>query len=278
MSTGSKSSAGKSSARPSAKGSNHRRAKKPARDNELARVHGLHAAEAVLKGRPEAVVRLYAQESRQDGKLSALLEIASSLGLPIERCDVELLDKLSHDGVHQGLCIDMMPSQPKSESELWQLLDTVPVPLILVLDGVQDPHNLGACLRSSDAAGVHAVVAPRDRAVGLTATARKVATGAAEFVPFFQVGNLSRCLAQMQRLGIWRIGTDGETDVLYSDCDFRVPTALVLGSEGKGMRRLTREHCDQLVAIPMAGTVQSLNVSVAAGVCLFEAVRQRSQS
>lgn len=269
------STAHKTSAKSSSKQSAHRRKKKPAQDNELARVHGLHAAEAVLKGRPEAVVRIYAQDSRQDARLGAVLQAAGNLGLTIERCDGELLDKLSHDGVHQGVCIDMMPSQPKSESELWQLLDTVAVPLLLILDGVQDPHNLGACLRSADAAGVHAVIAPRDRAAGLTATARKVATGAAEFVPFFQVGNLSRCLAQLETRGIWRIGTDGETELQYSDCDFKVPTALVLGSEGKGLRRLTREHCDQLVAIPMAGTVQSLNVSVAAGVCLFEAVRQR---
>lgn len=253
-----------------------KRGKKPAQDTELARVHGLHAAEAVLKGRPEAIVRLYAQENRQDDRLGALLESASKLGLVIERCETERLDKLSDDGVHQGVCIELMPSQPKSERELWDLLDGVAVPLLLVLDGVQDPHNLGACLRSADAAGVHAVIAPRDRAVGLTATARKVATGAAEFVPFFQVSNLSRCLAQLEERGIWRIGTAGETDVAYTACDFKVPTALVLGSEGKGMRRLTREHCDQLVSIPMAGTVQSLNVSVAAGVCLFEAVRQRT--
>ncbi len=253
-----------------------KRGKKPSKDTELARVYGLHAAEAVLQGRPEAVVRVHAQDNRQDLRLGSLLEIATNLGLLIERCDSEQLDKLSHNERHQGVCIEVMPNQPRTEQELWQLLDNISLPLLLVLDGVQDPHNLGACLRSADAAGVHAVIAPRDRAAGLTATARKVATGAAEFVPFFQVSNLSRCLQQLQTRGIWRIGTDGETDVMYSDCDFKEPTALVLGSEGKGLRRLTREHCDQLVAIPMAGTVQSLNVSVAAGVCLFEAVRQRS--
>ncbi len=257
-----------------------KRGKKPAGDTELARVHGLHAAEAVLQRRPEAVVRIYAQESRQDDRLNALLDTAQALGLVIERCGTEQLDKLSHDGVHQGVCIEVMPSQPKTERELWALLDGVQqqgqVPLLLVLDGVTDPHNLGACLRSADAAGVHAVIAPRDRAAGLTATARKVATGAAEFVPFFQVGNLSRCLATLEERGIWRIGLAGETPLAYTDCDFKAPTALVMGSEGKGLRRLTREHCDQLVAIPMAGTVQSLNVSVAAGVCLFEVVRQRT--
>lgn len=252
-----------------------RRSKQQGRDTDLARIYGLHAAEGVLKARPEAVVRIYAQDNRQDVRLSTLLEGAEGLGLVIERCDVAQLDKLSHDGVHQGVCIDLMPSQPRSERELWQLLDGVAVPLLLVLDGVQDPHNLGACLRSADAAGVHAVLAPRDRAVGLTATVRKVATGAAEFVPFFQVSNLSRCLVQLGERGIWRIGTAGDTGVSYTECDFTAPTALVMGSEEKGLRRLTREHCDQLVSIPMAGTVQSLNVSVAAGVCLFEAVRQR---
>lgn len=253
-----------------------KRGKKPAADTELARVHGLHAAEAVLQRRPEAVVRIYAQESRQDARLNALLDSATALGLVIERCSVELLDKLSQEAVHQGVCIEVMPSQPKTERELWSLLDGVQLPLLLVLDGVQDPHNLGACLRSADAAGVHAVIAPRDRASGLTATARKVATGAAEFVPFFQVSNLSRCLAALEERGVWRIGLAGETDLAYTDCDFKMPTALVMGGEGKGLRRLTREHCDQIVAIPMAGTVQSLNVSVAAGVCLFEVVRQRA--
>ncbi len=253
-----------------------RRAKKGPRELELARVHGFHAAEAVLKRRPEAVVRIFAQESRSDSRLSALLASANNLGLATEIVATERLEALAQGGVHQGVCIEMKPTMARPEQELWTMLAKIPVPLLLVLDGVQDPHNLGACLRSADAAGVHAVIAPRDRAAGLTATARKVATGAAEFMPFFQVGNLSRCLAKLADCGVWRVGTDGEAEANYVDCDFRVPTALVLGSEGKGLRRLTREHCDQLISIPMAGTVQSLNVSVATGVCLFEAVRQRT--
>jgi len=253
-----------------------RRPKKPAKSNELAKVYGLHAAEAVLKGRPEAVVRIYALEGREDERLQTVIGVAASIGLPIERCDNAMLDTLSDDGVHQGVCIEMMPSQPRAENELYDLLDKHELPFVLVLDGIQDPHNLGACLRSADAAGVHAVIAPKDRAVGLTGTARKVATGAAEFVPFFQVSNLSRCLAKLGDRGMWRVGTAGESSGTYAAVDFNVPLALVLGSEGKGMRRLTREHCDQLVHIPMAGTVQSLNVSVAAGICMFEAVRQRA--
>lgn len=252
-----------------------KRSNRQGKGGEMARVHGLHAVRAVLRGRPQAVVRVYAQDSRRDERLGELLALAEGLGLALERCSAEQLDKLSGGGVHQGVCLDLVPSQARSERELWSLLAGVETPLLLVLDNVQDPHNLGACLRSADAAGVHAVIAPRDRAAGLTATARKVATGAAEFVPFFQVGNLARCLDGLAERGVWRVGTDGETTLSYTDCDLRVPTALVLGSEGSGLRRLTRAHCDQLVAIPMLGTVQSLNVSVAAGVCLFEALRQR---
>ena len=161
------------------------------------------------------------------------------------------------------------------EADLDAVLNKQSEPFLLVLDGVTDPHNIGACLRTADAAGVHAVIVPKDKSAGLTATARKVACGAAESVPLIQVTNLSRTLKHLQDKGVWVIGTAGEAEQLIYQVDLKGPTALVMGAEGKGMRRLTREHCDQLVKLPMAGAVSSLNVSVATGVCLYEIVRQR---
>ena len=180
------------------------------------------------------------------------------------------------DARHQGVVARCRAVTVWQEDDLDQLLDGLSVPpLLLVLDGVQDPHNLGACLRSADAAGVHAVIAPRDRAVGLTPVVRKVASGAAETVPFIQVTNLARTLRTLKDKGLWTVGADAEGDGDVFSADLRGPTVLVMGAEGQGMRRLTREHCDLLVRIPMQGTVESLNVSVATGICLFEAVRQR---
>ena len=167
------------------------------------------------------------------------------------------------------------PAKILDESDLDRLLDSTPVPLLLVLDGVTDPHNIGACLRTADAAGAHALIVPKDKSGGLTGTARKVACGAAEVVPFIQVTNLSRTLKQLQDKGVWVIGTAGEAEQLIYDCKLSGPMALVMGAEGKGMRRLTRETCDELLKLPMAGSVSSLNVSVATGVCLYEIVRQR---
>ena len=162
------------------------------------------------------------------------------------------------------------------EADLAAIVEQQAKPFILILDGVTDPHNLGAILRSADAAGVHAVVAPKDRSVKLTSVVRKVACGAAESVPFITVTNLARTLRELQDAGVWIVGTAGETETLVYDADLKGPLAIVLGAEGEGLRRLTRETCDSLVKIPMFGTVSSLNVSVAAGICLFEAVRQRS--
>jgi 23S rRNA (guanosine2251-2'-O)-methyltransferase len=178
---------------------------------------------------------------------------------------------------HQGVVATTQAPAALDEKALKTLIeDLQEPPLLLILNGVQDPHNLGACLRSADAAGVHAVIAPKDRSVGLTPTACKVASGAAETVPLVQVTNLARTLRWLQdEAGIWVVGTAGETDTLLYDADLQGPLALVMGAEGKGMRRLTREACDALVCLPMAGSVESLNVSVAAGICLFEAVRQR---
>jgi 23S rRNA (guanosine2251-2'-O)-methyltransferase len=182
-------------------------------------------------------------------------------------------------GVHQGVAaLYRNPVAAKSEKELGVLLDSLDrAPLLLVLDGITDPHNLGACLRSADAAGVDAVIIPKDKSATLNATVHKVASGAAETVPLFAVSNLARCLESLQRRGIWLVGTADETGKSLFDQDLTGALALVMGSEGRGLRRLTRERCDYLVAIPMAGKLSSLNVSVATGVCLFEALRQRQK-
>lgn len=239
-------------------------------------VYGLHAVEALLARAPERVTALWALRGRHDARLEALLEIARAAGITIHSVERDKLDEMTGGGRHQGIALHSREIAPLSETGLEDLVTALTVPpLLLVLDGVQDPHNLGACLRSADAAGAHAVIAPRDRAASLTATVRKVASGAAENIPFAQVTNLARTLRWLQDAGIWIVGAAGEAEVSLYDLDLRGPLALVLGAEGKGMRRLTRECCDHLAHIPMAGSVASLNVSVAAGLFLFEAVRQR---
>ncbi len=240
-------------------------------------VHGPHAVAAALNYEPEQVRGLWLERQRRDGRLRALLEQAASCGVPVQRVERAELDRLSGGARHQGIvaCIALR-QQALHEADLPAMLAATEGPaLVLALDGVQDPHNLGACLRSAAAAGAHAVLAPTDRAVGLNATVRKVASGAAERVPFVPVVNLARTLRGLQEQGLWLIGAAGEAaDTLYS-VDFTPPTVLVLGAEDKGLRRLTRELCDRLVRIPMAGGIESLNVSVAAGIFLFEARRQR---
>lgn len=241
---------------------------------------GLHAVEAVLKQDAQSIEQLWCDKQRRDKRLQTLLQLAHSKGLKAQPLNRGELDKLAPGGKHQGIVAQVAQTastSAKNETFLEQLLTELSVPpFLLVLDGVTDPHNLGACLRSADAAGVHAVIAPKDRACGLTPVVRKVASGAAETVPFVQVTNLSRTLKSMRDAGVWVVGTALEEGAssLY-ERDLTGPLALVLGAEGKGMRRLTRENCDDLIYIPMAGTVQSLNVSVATGVCLFEALRQR---
>jgi 23S rRNA (guanosine2251-2'-O)-methyltransferase len=178
--------------------------------------------------------------------------------------------------VHQGIVARVKPGRQYQESDLPDLLESLDSPFLLILDGITDPHNLGACLRSADAAGVHAVIVPRDRSAQLNATAKKVASGAAEHVPLITVTNLARTMRVLQDANVWIVGTAGEADHNLYQSKMTGPMALVMGAEGEGMRRLTREHCDELISIPMSGSVSSLNVSVATGVCLFEAVRQRS--
>jgi len=239
-------------------------------------IYGLHAVSAALAHGRNKPVELWLDAARRDVRMQQLIQAVHEAGVPVRRVAHAELDKTVPGARHQGV-LAFCRSQPVySEDDLPFLLEKLTEPaLLLVLDGVQDPHNLGACLRSADAAGVHAVIVPRDRAAGLTPVARKVASGAAETVPFIQVTNLARTLRELRQAGVWVYGFAGEADASLYALDLRGNVALVLGSEGDGLRRLTREHCDQLVRIPMPGQFESLNVSVAAGVALFEAVRQR---
>lgn len=247
-------------------------------------IYGIHAVDSLLRHNPKSVQRLRVQSGREDRRIAALLELARHQGVPVSRDSRRDLDTLAR-GRHQGVVAETFGDRADDEmsrQNLWserQLLQFVrekeePV-LLLVLDGVTDPHNLGACLRSADAAGVDAVVVPKDKSADLNATVRKVACGAAESVPFVRVNNLSRALHSLKELGVWLYGTAGEAEQSVYDNDLTGSIAFVMGAEGGGLRRLTREQCDHLVKLPMAGTVSSLNVSVATGVCLFEAVRQR---
>lgn len=239
-------------------------------------VFGLHAVEAVLRA-PNRVHEIWLDSARRDQRMRELAARAEQAKVRVQWTDKEQLDALTQQERHQGAVARVRPSQALNETALEEILVRLTEPgFFLVLDGVQDPHNLGACLRTADGAGIHAVIAPRDRAVGLNPTVRKVASGAAETVPFIQVTNLARTLRTLQDAGVKLVGTAGEAEHDLFQADFTGPVALILGAEGKGMRRLTRDHCDLLVHIPMRGSVESLNVSVATGICLYEALRQRS--
>ncbi len=215
-------------------------------------------------------------DEKHNARLNRLAEDAKRLSIAVHRCGRHELDKIA-GGVHQGVVADIVPATPMHEGEFRERFLHWPGPaLLLVLDGVQDPHNLGACLRAADGAGGQAVIAPKDQAVGLTGVVRKVASGAAESVPFVRVTNLARTLRWLKAQGVWLVGTADEAAQSFYEVDLTGPVALVLGGEGRGLRRLTRELCDHLVRLPMQGVVESLNVSVAAGICLYEAVRQRN--
>ncbi len=235
-------------------------------------IHGFHAVTAALRS-GVVVHELYLDAARADARMQDLLAVAKAKGVRVMTVDAARLDGLTGRARHQGVAARVAATLAQS---LDDVLDGVTGdPLLLVLDGITDPHNLGACLRVADAAGVHAVVAPKDHAVGINATVSKVASGAAETVPYCMVTNLARTLRELKERAIWIVGADEAGEQSLHEATLKGPLAWVLGAEGEGMRRLTREHCDLLVRIPMLGSVESLNVSVASGICLFETVRQR---
>ncbi len=238
-------------------------------------IYGIHAVTALLERDPARFKEVYVLKGREDRRLTPVIHELEAQGILVQVANRQWLDSQTEGAVHQGIIAKVKPGRQYQEQDLPDLLAKVDTPFLLVLDGVTDPHNLGACLRSADAAGVHAVIVPKDRSAQLNATAKKVACGAAESVPLIKVTNLARTLRFLQEENVWIVGTAGEADHTLYQSKLTGSMALVMGAEGEGMRRLTREHCDELISIPMAGTVSSLNVSVATGVCLFEAMRQR---
>jgi 23S rRNA (guanosine2251-2'-O)-methyltransferase len=244
--------------------------------SDLSAVSGIHSVRAALKFGSAGVAELWLERSRRDRRLAEVSALARQVGVTI--CPVEraALDTATEGANHQGVLAWVRVPAARTEQELTALLDRLTVPpFLLLLDEVQDPHNLGACLRTAEAVGVHAVIAPKDNAVGLTPVVCKVASGAAETLPYFQVTNLGRVLDDLKQRGIWLTGMAGEADAELYAVDLTGAVGLVLGNEGSGLRRLTRERCDRLARLPLCGQVESLNVSVAAGVCLYEALRQR---
>ena len=240
-------------------------------------VHGIHVVQQLLTSHPKRVQQIRLLADRQDQRITEIEELARKFRVPVERLTKRQFEQQAGNVRHQGVIAACVPLEPLSEPEMLRKLASTETPvLVLVLDGITDPHNLGAILRSADAAGVDCVIAGRDGSVGLTPAVRKVASGAAENMPFCAVANLKRTMAELKSLGIWLYGAASEGAQGYTGIDYRGATGLVLGAEGKGLRRITRDACDELVHIPMAGTVASLNVSVAAGVFMFEVVRQRS--
>jgi len=251
-----------------------------AKNEEL--VIGIHAVNALIKIAPERFIELWFLKGRDDERLLPIINLAKKYGISAQFSNRKALDDKSEGEQHQGVVARVLPGKTYTEADLDDIVEKAnsegnPA-FLLILDGVTDPHNLGACLRNADAAGVQAVIVPKDNAAKLTATVRKVAVGAAETVPLVQVTNLVRSMKALQQLGVWVVGTAGEAEHSLYDVKLSGPIALVMGAEGKGMRRLTRETCDELVKLPMAGSVSSLNVSVATGICLFEMVRQRITS
>jgi 23S rRNA (guanosine2251-2'-O)-methyltransferase len=239
-------------------------------------IYGLHAVRSMLLRHPERVRAVKFAERRDDPRTKEIEALARKGGRPVQRIDARALAQMLGDVSHQGVVAEIEPLPPWTEDDLVTALETAKDPIVLVLDGVQDPHNLGACLRTADACGALAVVVPKDRAAQLNATARKVAVGAAETTPVVSVTNLARSLKLLKEAGLWVVGADAEGPKLAHETDLKGGVALVLGAEGSGLRQLTRQTCDFIVRLPQLGTVESLNVSVAAGMLLYEAVRQRA--
>jgi 23S rRNA (guanosine2251-2'-O)-methyltransferase len=240
-------------------------------------IYGLHAVQALLKRHPERVLELRLAERRDDPRMRAIESLAREHGTKVLRVDAQTLQKALGEATHQGVVAEVLPLAPWSEDDLVGALADATAPLILALDGVQDPHNLGACLRTADACGALAVVVPKDRAANLSPVVSKVAAGAAETVPLVTVTNLVRTLKLLKEAQLWVTGTDAEAPVTAAEVDFTGGTVLVMGAEGPGLRQLTRQTCDYMVRLPQLGAVESLNVSVAAGMLLYEVVRQRNK-
>ncbi len=237
-------------------------------------IFGIHAVESALRRNPEQVLQLWVQAGRKDKRMQTILGLAATHGVSVETCSRDVLQKKSAENKHQGVVANIRADK-KSQPGLKDILARQDL-LLLVLDGVQDPHNLGACLRSADASGVDAVIVSKNRSPGLTPVVRNVASGAAETTPFIQVSNLARALQQLKDNDVWIVGTAGEARTSLYNTAANRRLAIVMGSEGEGMRRLTREACDELVYIPLQGHVESLNVSVATGICLFEYRRKQA--
>jgi 23S rRNA (guanosine2251-2'-O)-methyltransferase len=243
--------------------------------SSTSQVFGIHAVRTLLQRSPQRLRRLIVDARREDPRMRELLQLAQGAGIKAERVDARALAGRVGEVAHQGVVAEVEPLPPWHDAELLEALTGASNPVVLVLDGVQDPHNLGACLRTADACGALAVVVPKDRAAGMNATVRKVAAGAAETTPLVSVTNLARCMKLLKEAGLWIAGADMEGEKLAHQADLAGPLALVMGSEGEGMRELTRRHCDFLVRLPQVGSVESLNVSVACGMLLYEALRQR---
>jgi len=241
-------------------------------------IYGMHAVRVMLERYPERVLNVHIAEQRDDPRARAIEDLARRHQRPVQRVDMRSLHQQLGDVAHQGVAAEITPLPPWSEDELLGALQAAHAPLLLALDGVQDPHNLGACLRTADACGALAVIVPRDRAAQLTPTVRKVAAGAAETTPVAAVTNLVRTLRLLKDAGLWIVGADAAAETAAREVDLRGPVVLVLGAEGTGVRQLTRQNCDFLVRLPQRGAVESLNVSVAAAMLLYEALRQREAS
>jgi len=238
-------------------------------------IYGMHAVRVMLERHAERVLNVRLAEQRDDPRARAIEELARRHERPLQRVDLHALRQQLGDVAHQGVAAEITPLPPWSEDGLLDALQSAQAPLLLALDGVQDPHNLGACLRTADACGALAVIVPRDRAAQLTPAVRKVAAGAAETTPVVVVTNLVRTLKLLKEAGLWIVGADAAAEKAARQVDLRGPVVLVLGAEGTGLRQLTRQNCDFLVHLPQRGTVESLNVSVAAAMLLYEALRQR---
>lgn len=241
-------------------------------------IYGFHAVSSLLQNSIQSVSKIYLQHGRNDKRVFEIINLAKTHRINIITLSKKELDEITESQNHQGVAAEVASQQQHySEHDLEFLLKQNSEPLLLILDGIQDPHNLGACLRTANAAGVTAVIIPKDKSVSLTATVKKVASGAAELTPLIQVTNLARTIRYLKEQGVWIYGFAGDANTSLFDCKLSGAVALILGNEAKGLRHLTKEHCDQLLKIPMVGTVESLNVSVATGVALFEVVRQRQK-